>query len=234
LLPLILVAIVVAGVLIWRAAPAPAPATPAAPGAVPASPAIEQRYGVRINMVGVTADGGLLDLRFTVLDATSCAPIKDAAVDVWHCDASGVYSGFGSAGGAPRGGPGGGGSGATNNLTFLRGTQVSDANGVAVFRTIYPGWYPGRAVHIHLKVHIGGSVVHTGQVFFADSVNDTAYKASPYNTRPTPDVRNAADSIYRQAGGKAAELDVAPNGSGYTGSINLGVKRSSTAGSSRS
>ena len=69
LLPLILVALAVAGVLIWRSAPAPAPASPAAPGALPASPAIEQRYGVRINMVGVTADGGLLDLRFTVLDS---------------------------------------------------------------------------------------------------------------------------------------------------------------------
>jgi len=107
-------------------------------------------------------DGAPLDLKITVVDASGCTPIKDAAVDVWHCDAGGVYSGFSQ---ASAGGPGGGSGGSqspTDNLTFLRGTQMTDANGLAEFQTIYPGWYRGRAVHIHMKVHIGGSAVHTG------------------------------------------------------------------------
>jgi protocatechuate 3,4-dioxygenase beta subunit len=163
--------------------------------------------------------GTPLELRITVLDATTCAPIKDAAVDVWHCDAAGAYSGFGN------------GARSSNDLAFLRGTQLSDADGVVTFRTIYPGWYPGRAVHIHTKVHAGGSVVHTGQLFFADAQTDTAYRAAPYDTRPTPNIRNAADSIYRQAGGSAAELDVKPDGSGYLGTIDIGVRRTSSTSS---
>src|SRR5438067_2308343 len=83
-------------------------------------------------------EGAPLDLKLTVVDATGCTPIKDAAVDVWHCDAGGVYSGFSQA--SAGGGPGGGQS-KTDDQTFLRGTQVSDANGLAEFQTIYPGWY---------------------------------------------------------------------------------------------
>src|SRR5205085_10558214 len=97
--------------------------------------------------------GAPLDLKLTVVDATGCTPIKDAAIDVWHCDAGGVYSGFSQ---ASAGGPGGSQS-TTDNQTFLRGTQVTDASGLAEFQTIYPGWYRGRAVHIHMKVHVGGS-----------------------------------------------------------------------------
>jgi protocatechuate 3,4-dioxygenase beta subunit len=83
-------------------------------------------------------DGTPLDLRLTVVDATGCTPIADAAVDVWHCDAAGIYSGFGQ---ASTGGPGGGGGSQspTDDLTFLRGTQLTDANGLAEFQTIYPG-----------------------------------------------------------------------------------------------
>jgi protocatechuate 3,4-dioxygenase beta subunit len=110
-------------------------------------------------------DGAPLDLKLTVVDATGCTPIKDAAIDVWHCDAGGVYSGFSQAG---AGGRPGGSQTTTDNQTFLRGTQVTDASGLAEFQTIYPGWYRGRAVHIHMKVHVGGSVVHTGQLFFDD------------------------------------------------------------------
>ena len=128
-------------------------------------------------------DGTPLDLKITVVDATGCTPIKDAAIDVWHCDAGGVYSGFGQAGaGGPGGGPGGGQS-TTDDQTFLRGTQVTDANGLGEFRTIYPGWYRGRAVHIHMKVHVGGSVVHTGQLFFDDGLTDQVYQSAPYSSR---------------------------------------------------
>ena len=167
-------------------------------------------------------EGTPLDLKITVVDATGCAPIKDAAVDVWHCDAGGVYSGVSQAG---AGGPGGAQS-ATDEQMFLRGTQVTDANGLGQFQTIYPGWYRGRAVHIHMKVHVGGSVVHTGQLFFDDDPTDEVYGSAPYSSRGTPDVRNSADDIYRSAGAASAILAFTPSGQGYAGEITVGVKRS--------
>ena len=166
-------------------------------------------------------DGTPLDLKITVVDATGCTPIKDAAIDVWHCDAGGVYSGFSQ---ASTGGPGGGQS-ATDDQTFLRGTQVTDANGLGQFQTIYPGWYHGRAVHIHMKVHVGGSVVHTGQLFFDDGLTDQVYGSAPYSSRGTPDVRNSADDIYRSAGAASAVLAMTPSGNGYVGDITVGVRR---------
>jgi protocatechuate 3,4-dioxygenase beta subunit len=171
-------------------------------------------------------DGTPLDLKITVVDATGCAPIKDAAIDVWHCDAGGVYSGFSQASaGGPGGGPGGGTQSTTDDQTFLRGTQVTDANGLGQFQTIYPGWYRGRAVHIHMKVHVGGSVVHTGQLFFDDGLTEQVYGSAPYSSRGTPDVRNSADDVYRSAGAASAVLAMTPSGNGYVGDITVGVRR---------
>ena len=152
--------------------------------------------------------GVALTLRLTVVNVATCKPIKGAAVEIWHCDASGVYSGVqGDAG------------------MFLRGVQRTDAKGVALFRTIYPGWYQGRTVHIHTMVHLGGNVVHTGQLYFPDAVTDAVYRRSPYNRRPNRDPRNAGDSIYRN-GGKRSTLKLARAGTAYTGSITMGVQRS--------
>ena len=169
-------------------------------------------------------EGTPLDLKLTVVDASGCTPIRDAAIDVWHCDALGVYSGFSQASGGGPGSPGGSQS-PTDNQTFLRGTQVTDANGLGEFQTIYPGWYPGRAVHIHMKVHVGGSVVHTGQLFFDDRLSDQVYRSAPYSSRGARDTRNSADSIYRDAGAASAILAMTPNGNGYVGEITVGVKR---------
>ena len=170
--------------------------------------------------------GTPLKLRFAVVDAATCKPIKGAAVDIWHCDAGGIYSGYGSAstGGPPGGGGGGGGghSTPTDKLTFLRGIQRTDRNGLAVFDTIYPGWYPGRAVHIHVKVHIGGSVVHTGQFFFSDDLTDAVYRRAPYAGWGTRDMRNPNDSIFVNGGARGL-LAVTKSGSGYTGKIVMGV-----------
>lgn len=91
-------------------------------------------------------EGTPLTLEFTVSDASTCAVLQDAMVDIWHCDAVGDYSGFNS-----------------DNQTFLRGVQATDANGLATFSTVYPGWYQGRATHIHLKVHVSGQTIHTGR-----------------------------------------------------------------------
>ena len=152
--------------------------------------------------------GVALTLRLTVVNVATCKPITSAAVEIWHCDASGVYSGVqGDAG------------------MFLRGVQRTDAKGVALFRTIYPGWYQGRTVHIHTMVHLGGNIVHTGQLYFPDAVTDAVYRRSPYNRRPNRDPRNADDSIYRN-GGKRSTLRLAHAGTAYTGSITMGVQRS--------
>jgi protocatechuate 3,4-dioxygenase beta subunit len=129
--------------------------------------------------------GTPLALRTVVVDASTCRPIKNAAVDVWHADAGGVYSGFGA--------------GAANR-TFMRGIQRTTAKGLAQFRTVYPGWYPGRTVHIHVKVHIGGNVVHTGQLYFPDSLTDVAFRKAPYASRPGRDTRNAVDAVFRNGG----------------------------------
>jgi protocatechuate 3,4-dioxygenase beta subunit len=154
--------------------------------------------------------GTPLTLRLAVVDAKTCRPIKGAVVDIWHCDASGIYSGFG-AGRASR--------------TFMRGIQRTNAKGVATFKTVYPGWYQGRTVHIHVKVHVRGNVVHTGQLYFPDRMTDAAYRKGPYTNRPNRDVRNADDMVFRN-GGKRSLLSVRRNDAGYVGSIRMGVRRS--------
>jgi protocatechuate 3,4-dioxygenase beta subunit len=155
--------------------------------------------------------GTPLTLRTTVLDASTCKPVRGAAVDIWHCDAGGLYSGEQSL--------------STGGQTFMRGIQRTDAKGLATFRTVYPGWYRGRTVHIHVMVHIAGNVVHTGQLFFPDSLTDAVYRKAPYSSRPNRDVRNASDSIYRN-GGQKGMLSLRKSGAGYVGSIAMGVHRS--------
>jgi protocatechuate 3,4-dioxygenase beta subunit len=155
--------------------------------------------------------GTALTLRLTVANASTCKPIKGAAVEIWHCDASGVYSGVSQQG--------------TESERFLRGVQRTDAKGLAIFRTIYPGWYQGRTVHIHTMVHIGGNVVHTGQLYFSDAVTDAVYRRSPYDQRPNRNPRNSGDSTYRN-GGKRSTLKLVKSGTAYVGSITMGVQRS--------
>ena len=111
-----------------------------------------------------------------MLDASRCTAIAGATVEIWHCDALGVYSG------AIAGNPG-------HELPARR-ISAQTRSGLASFATIYPGWYPGRAVHIHVKVHVAGAVVHTGQLFFPAAVTDAVYTRAPVPDRtardPTP------------------------------------------------
>jgi protocatechuate 3,4-dioxygenase beta subunit len=155
--------------------------------------------------------GAPLTLRLAVVDASTCKPIKGAAVDIWHADAGGVYSGFGQ------------GSG---NRTFMRGIQKTNASGIATFRTVYPGWYQGRTVHIHVKVHVRGRVVHTGQLFFSDALTDRVYRKAPYNKRPNRTTRNADDSIFVNGGRKSLLALRRRSAGGYLGKITMGVHRS--------
>lgn len=150
--------------------------------------------------------GTPLALSLKVVSAATCKPIPEAAVDIWHTDAAGSYSGVQGVAGI-----------------FMRGTQRSDTNGLVEFKTVYPGWYNGRTVHIHVMVHVGGNIVHTGQLFFDDAVTDEVYKAAPYNKRGQRDQRNANDGIY-QGGGQASTLKPTKSGSGYTGVMTMGVQ----------
>ena len=153
--------------------------------------------------------GVALELRLTVVNASTCKPIRNAVVDIWHADAGGVYSAAiaGNAG--------------TN---FLRGVQRTDKNGLALFKTIYPGWYQGRATHIHVKVYLSGNVVHTGQFFFNESISNAVYKRTPYSSHGLADTPNASDSIYRNGGSRSMlKLKRAVSGSGYVGAITMGV-----------
>ncbi|QFG22809.1 intradiol ring-cleavage dioxygenase [Actinomadura sp. WMMB 499] len=154
--------------------------------------------------------GVALNLRTTVVDAGTCRPIRGAAVDVWHADASGVYSGFESQG--------------TGDESFLRGVQRTGADGTAEFDTVFPGWYEGRTVHIHVKVHVDDDVVHTGQLYFDDRVN-SAVARGPYARRGSQETVNDDDMFYPQYG-RQSTLNVtgSPDG-GYRASITLGVRR---------
>jgi protocatechuate 3,4-dioxygenase beta subunit len=121
-----------------------------------------------------------------------CTPITGARVDLWQCDAAGVYAGV---------------QGDTG--TFLRGTQMTGADGVAAFGTIFPGWYPGRVVHVHYKVFLPGGVeVLTSQVFFDDDVATAVHTGHPaYMARGAQDRALAADRIAQAAGrGAVAEV----------------------------
>jgi protocatechuate 3,4-dioxygenase beta subunit len=170
-----------------------------------------------------------LALALTVVDPNTCEPIRDAAVDVWHCDALGVYSGEPSEGSA--------------GTTFLRGIQLTDANGLAEFATVYPGQYPGRTTHIHLKVHLGGQrrggaysggrVSHTGQLFTADRDDAEVFALSPYDRNPAERTLRDADFIFSEQGGSGAVLAlerVSGNlaRDGFTAMITLGVDPNAT------
>ena len=169
--------------------------------------------------------GTALDLAFRVEHAGSCTPVPDAVVDLWQCDAQGVYSGFAHA--APGQGGGAGGadeygdkeSAATTQERFLRGTQVTDAGGVVEFATVYPGWYPTRTAHLHLKVHLDGKTVLTGQLFFDDAITDGVYAADPYAQHPGRDTRNDRDHFFSPK----AVLTLAPDGARWLGALVLGV-----------
>jgi protocatechuate 3,4-dioxygenase beta subunit len=154
-------------------------------------------------------NGVPLNLTIQVVNFTGsgCSPLASAMVDVWQVDAAGVYSDESSE--------------ATVGLTFLRGYQVTDANGIVTFKTIYPGWYTGRTVHIHVMVRIATSASQfTTQLFFDDSLTDTIFANAPYNSRGTRDTRNSNDSNYTSQ----TQLTLSKDSSGaYSGSILLGA-----------
>ena len=147
-------------------------------------------------------EGTPLLLAIRVRDS-ACEPLRNAVVDIWHCDADGAYSGFEGAGGE----------------RFLRGTQVTNGQGIVEFTTVYPGWYPGRTVHIHAKVHLDNSTMLTTQLYFPDAVTEQVYANEPYVNRGGPDMRNGDDGIFDEA----LVLDVEEDIDGYTATISFDV-----------
>jgi protocatechuate 3,4-dioxygenase beta subunit len=155
-----------------------------------------------------------LALRLSQVSAAgSCAPLAGALVDVWHCDALGLYSDVSANN--------------TQGQKFLRGYQVSDGDGGVQFTTIYPGWYRGRAVHVHFKVRTNpgasSGLEFTSQLFFDESLTDQVFTQSPYDSRGRRDTTNTTDGIY-QGGGSQLLVPLSASGGGYAGTFNISVR----------
>jgi protocatechuate 3,4-dioxygenase beta subunit len=156
-----------------------------------------------------------LEFQVSRIAGAACTPLSGAMVDVWHCDAAGVYSDVRDGRFDSRG------------RKFLRGYQQTNANGNAEFLTIYPGWYEGRAVHIHFKIRSAaqGARVQefTSQLYFDESVNDQIFKLAPYNSKRGRRVMNDADFLFRR-GGKELLVNPVKSAEGYTAKFDIGLQ----------
>ena len=176
------------------------------------------RSDIRSDPGGAAARDGLpLELVFAVsrIEAGACVPFEGALVDVWHCDADGLYSGVSDR------------FGDTTGQAWLRGYQVTGADGVARFTTIYPGWYQGRAVHIHFKIRTDADadqgLEFTSQLFFDDAISDEVYAFEPYVGNGERGTRNANDGIFGQSGDQLTLALVGSPQTGYTTTFEIGV-----------
>ena len=174
---------------------------------------------------GIARAGVPLTLTITVqnLSSSSCSPLAGAYVDIWHCDAKGIYSD------EPTYNPGGGtGNVNTSGQKFLRGYQITDVNGQVQFTTIYPGWYSGRTIHIHVRVRTYSGTTVLGnfvsQIFFDESINNTVMAQSVYSRTTARDTTNANDMVYQIA--NKERMLATTTGSvdaGYAAAITMGV-----------
>jgi protocatechuate 3,4-dioxygenase beta subunit len=161
---------------------------------------------------GTAREGAPLVLTFNVSKVSngSCTAFEGATVDIWHCDAVGQYSDVTDR------------SFDTKGQKWLRGSQVTDAGGKATFTTIYPGWYPGRAVHIHYKVYPDTSQVFTSQLFFDDTLSQQVFTQAPYASKgSTPDTLNSTDNIYQDL----MLLAATKTDQGYAATFDIGVEQ---------
>jgi protocatechuate 3,4-dioxygenase beta subunit len=174
------------------------------------------RSDIRIDTSdGSVSDGAVLTLDWVVsqVDGNACIPLEGVLVDVWHCDALGNYSDVGS----------------EQGHDYLRGYQHTDASGKATITTIYPGWYQGRAVHIHFKIRTDAAAASglefTSQLFFDDALSAQVYSSGVYASKGTPDQPNASDGIFQQSQGMTL-LDVAKDGDGYKATFEIAIQTS--------
>jgi protocatechuate 3,4-dioxygenase beta subunit len=172
------------------------------------------RSDIRIDTAdGSVSEGAVLTLDWVVsqVDGNACIPLENVLVDVWHCDALGSYSDVGE----------------EQGHDFLRGYQRTDASGKATIVTIYPGWYQGRAVHIHFKIRTDADAASglefTSQLFFDDAFSAQVFASGVYAAKGTPDQLNASDGIYQQSQGMTL-LDVAKDGDGYKATFEIAIQ----------
>ena len=175
------------------------------------------RSDIRGDADGSVRAGAPLALSFLVarVGNTSCTPLPGAIVDIWHCDADGVYSGVNDRN-----------FGSTVGQQFLRGYQVTDSNGMTSFTTIYPGWYSGRTVHIHFKIRAevdGGNYEFTSQLYFDDALTDRVHAQEPYRANGDRNTRNEDDGIFNR-GGDLLTLNVVESGNGYAAVFDIGLQ----------
>ena len=156
-----------------------------------------------------------LNINVANVGANSCTPIEGAQVDIWHCDANGQYSGVSDQGFD------------TQGQQFLRGAQLTNANGAVQFQTIYPGWYSGRAVHIHFTIRTkaadGQDYQFTSQFFFDENVTDQVHALEPYAGKGQRNTRNENDNIFMGGGDQLLLNLQGDTTNGYTGLMTIGL-----------
>ena len=215
-----------AGALFWRPAIAEAQAVPCV--VVPEQ--MEGPYFVdeKLNRSDIRTDPGdgqakpgaplEVALRVSRMGAGgACAALAGAVVDIWQCDAAGLYSDVQDTQVKFD----------TRGQKFLRGYQVTDAQGIARFTTVYPGWYPGRAVHIHFKIRTNPAGARgndfTSQLYFDEALTDKVHAQAPYAAKGRRNMTNEKDGIYRN-GGKQLMLKLAEKSGGYAGTFDIALK----------
>lgn len=170
--------------------------------------------------IGAGREGKPLRLVLRLLDVGTCKPLDGVRVDVWHCDARGVYSGYANQGDDR--------ATTAEGETYLRGTQFTGNDGTVVFETIYPGWYPGRTPHIHLKAFLDDRTLVTTQVYFPDETSENVYRHGVYARRGSADTTNGTDFLFRSArreGGGIVLATEDANGR-VVGTLDISVDRS--------
>jgi protocatechuate 3,4-dioxygenase beta subunit len=170
------------------------------------------RSDIRSDTVsGKIKEGSLLEVEFRVsqVSRTECKPLSGAMVDLWHCDAQGIYSDVRD------------GQRDTTGQKFLRGYQLTNENGIAKFTTVYPGWYPGRAVHIHFKVRANNHDF-TSQIFFDESLTDKVHAGNTYQKSGRGRTRNERDGIFRQSGNQLT-LNLTETEKGHQAVFEIGL-----------
>jgi protocatechuate 3,4-dioxygenase beta subunit len=150
----------------------------------------------------------VLALTIRVVNAANgCAAVPNVNVEIWHVDAAGDYSQYGS----------------QTTQTFLRGIQTSNASGEVTFTTIYPGWYQGRATHIHVEVSMAGRSVKATHIAFPESINNSVHTSGVYSSRGTNPMSNLSDGIFSDS--LSSEI-VTPTGSvagGYAATFQVAI-----------
>jgi protocatechuate 3,4-dioxygenase beta subunit len=161
-----------------------------------------------------------LELTMRIVSAGDCTAIKGARADVWQPDATGIYSGYEKQSGVGLSPPV-----STKGQTFLRGTQFTDNDGAATFRTIYPSWYRGRTPHLHFKVYVGERDAVTNQIIFPEEINERVFAQSPYSDHKKVRDTFNADDTYLKRDGSGVMCRIEPSGKGYKASILVGLRK---------